>query len=153
MRFSPPGLGRQARLARAADVADLRAIAKRRTPAAAFDYVDGAAKREVTARRSREVFDSVELLPRILHGIAEPDLSVDIAGAHSALPFGIAPTGARAENADVVLLGEADGVTIACRDGALTEVRICLTRDLQPRDCAPDSRRDCTGALLMEAPG
>ncbi|MBS4101956.1 LmeA family phospholipid-binding protein [Tsukamurella paurometabola] len=29
-----------------------------------------------------------------------------------ALPFGIAPTGARAENADVVLLGEADGVTV-----------------------------------------
>ena len=93
MRFAPPGLGRQARLARAADVADLRAIAKRRTPAAAFDYVDGAAKREVTARRSREVFDSVELLPRILHGVAAPDLSVEIAGARSALPFGIAPTG------------------------------------------------------------
>ncbi|MCA0157980.1 LmeA family phospholipid-binding protein [Tsukamurella sp. M9C] len=29
-----------------------------------------------------------------------------------ALPFGVAPTGARAENADVVLLGEADGVTV-----------------------------------------
>ncbi|KWW41416.1 MULTISPECIES: alpha-hydroxy acid oxidase [Micrococcus] len=93
MRFAPPTLGRKARLARAADVADLRAIAKRRTPAAAFDYVDGAAKREITARRSREVFDSVELLPRILHGVAAPDLSVEIAGARSALPFGIAPTG------------------------------------------------------------
>ncbi|MET9329420.1 LmeA family phospholipid-binding protein [Tsukamurella sp. NPDC003166] len=29
-----------------------------------------------------------------------------------ALPFGIRPTGARGENADVVLLGEADGVTV-----------------------------------------
>lgn len=29
-----------------------------------------------------------------------------------ALPFGIVPTAARAENADVVLLGEADGVTV-----------------------------------------
>lgn len=84
---------RAARLKKAADVADLRAIAKRRTPTAAFDYVDGAAKREITARRSREVFDSVELVPRILHGVAAPDLSVDIAGTHSALPFGIAPTG------------------------------------------------------------
>ena len=39
------------------------------------------------------VLRSVELLPRILHGVAAPDLSVEIAGARSALPFGIAPTG------------------------------------------------------------
>jgi len=46
----------------------------------------------------------------------------------------------------------ADGVTIACRDGALTEIRICLTRDLEPRDCAPDVRRDCGAArVLIEA--
>lgn len=94
MRFGAPRADRRAaRLSKAADVADLRRIAKRRTPTPAFDYVDGAAKRELTHIRAREVFDSVELLPRILHGIAEPDLSVDIAGAHSALPFGIAPTG------------------------------------------------------------
>lgn len=94
MRFGAPRADRRAaRLSKAADVADLRRIAKRRTPTPAFDYVDGAAKRELTHTRAREVFDSVELLPRILHGIAEPDLSVDIAGAHSALPFGIAPTG------------------------------------------------------------
>ena len=46
----------------------------------------------------------------------------------------------------------ADGVTIRCRDGALTEVRICLTRDLEPRDCAPDVRRDCGDAVLEIAP-
>jgi len=94
LRFSPPTFGRrEARLARAADIWDLRAIAKRRTPSAAFDYVDGAAGREITARRAREVFDAVELLPRILHGTAQSDLSTTIAGGASALPFGIAPTG------------------------------------------------------------
>ena len=36
-----------------------------------------------------------------------------------------------------------DAITITCRGQALQEVRICLTRDLQPRDCAPDIRRDC----------
>ena len=46
-----------------------------------------------------------------------------------------------------------NGITVTCNGKRLDEVRICLTRDLQPRDCAPDSRRDCTGALLMEAPG
>ncbi|MDO5647328.1 ribonuclease T2 [Paracoccus sp. (in: a-proteobacteria)] len=36
-----------------------------------------------------------------------------------------------------------DGVTVTCSGDALQEVRICLTRDLHPRDCAPDTRRDC----------
>ncbi len=36
-----------------------------------------------------------------------------------------------------------DGITVTCRGKALQEVRICLTRDFQPRDCAPDVRRDC----------
>lgn len=94
MKFKAPSLDRRtARLAAAADVWDLRTIAKRRTPTAAFDYVDGAAGREITARRARQVFDSVELLPRILHGTAHSDLSTTIAGAASKLPFGIAPTG------------------------------------------------------------
>lgn len=37
----------------------------------------------------------------------------------------------------------ADMVTVVCRDGTIYEVRICLTRDLEPRVCAPDVRRDC----------
>lgn len=45
-----------------------------------------------------------------------------------------------------------DAITVACRDDALTEVRICLTRDLQPRDCAPDARRDCNRrSVVMES--
>lgn len=35
-------------------------------------------------------------------------------------------------------------LTVTCRDGRVQEVRICLTRDLEPRDCAPDVARDCT---------
>src|SRR5690606_3431657 len=94
MKFKLPSANRRAvHLAAAADVWDLRTIAKRRTPTAAFDYVDGAAGRATTATRARQVFDSVELLPRILHGTAQSDLSTPNAGAPSALPFGIAPTG------------------------------------------------------------
>lgn len=44
-----------------------------------------------------------------------------------------------------------DGVTVTCKAQALAEVRICLTRDLTPRDCAPDVRRDCSRSrVLME---
>jgi ribonuclease T2 len=38
---------------------------------------------------------------------------------------------------------DADGVTVTCRNGYVQEVRVCLSRDLTPRACAPDTRRDC----------
>lgn len=44
-----------------------------------------------------------------------------------------------------------DAVTVKCRDGQLSEVRICLTRDLEPRTCGKDVVRDC-GARLMDVP-
>ena len=37
-----------------------------------------------------------------------------------------------------------DGVTVTCTDGAIQEARICLTKDLTPRTCGADVRRDCT---------
>lgn len=44
-----------------------------------------------------------------------------------------------------------DGITVTCKGSDLAELRICLTRDLEPRDCAPDARRDCGRAqILME---
>ncbi|GAA1137657.1 alpha-hydroxy acid oxidase [Nesterenkonia lutea] len=94
LRFRPLTLERRAaRLAAAADMWDLRNIARRRTPKSAFDYADGGAGAELTVRRTREAFDSTELLPRILHSTAAADLTTTIAGGSSALPFGIAPTG------------------------------------------------------------
>ena len=36
-----------------------------------------------------------------------------------------------------------DGITITCKQGRIQEARICLTRDFQFRQCAPDTRRDC----------
>ncbi len=38
----------------------------------------------------------------------------------------------------------ADQVTVTCTSGVIQEVRICLTRDLAPRNCAADVVRDCT---------
>ena len=37
-----------------------------------------------------------------------------------------------------------DMVTVTCQAGRVQEVRICLTRELEPRACAPDVARDCT---------
>ncbi len=37
-----------------------------------------------------------------------------------------------------------DQITITCDDDRIQEARICLTKDLTPRRCGPDARRDCT---------
>lgn len=36
-----------------------------------------------------------------------------------------------------------DQITITCTDGMIQEVRLCLTRDLEPRRCGEDTIRDC----------
>jgi L-lactate dehydrogenase (cytochrome) len=84
---------RQRRLDRCASVWDVRALARRRTPRAVFDYTDGAAMSESSLRRSREAYRRVEFTARVLRDVAEVDTSVDLLGATSALPFAFAPTG------------------------------------------------------------
>jgi len=81
------------RLARAASIADLREIARRRTPRAAFDYTDGAAGDEISLARSRQSFSCVEFVPRVLRDVSEVDTSTTMLGRHSAMPFAFAPTG------------------------------------------------------------
>lgn len=44
-----------------------------------------------------------------------------------------------------------EAVTIKCRDNRLTEVRVCLTADLEPRKCGKDVIRDC-GARIIDVP-
>ena len=81
------------RLARAQTIGDLRAIARRRTPRAVFDYTDGGAEGEVSLRQATEVFDRVEFAPRILRDVTLTDTSTSILGQPSALPMAFAPTG------------------------------------------------------------
>ena len=84
---------RHRRLQSAQTVWDLRTIARRRTPAAAFDYTDGAAEGEISLRRARQAFRDVEFHPDILRPAPSVDTSCQILGGTSAMPFGIAPTG------------------------------------------------------------
>jgi len=94
MQFKKPELdARKRRLDAALTIADLRTIAKRRTPKAAFDYTDGAAEGELSLARARQAFQDIEFHPDILRPAAEVDMSTEILGGPSALPFGIAPTG------------------------------------------------------------
>jgi len=94
MKFKKPELnGKKRRLESALTIYDLRTIAKKRTPKAAFDYTDGSAEDEISLTRARQAFEDIEFSPSILRPAAEVDTSVQIFGGPSALPFGIAPTG------------------------------------------------------------
>ncbi|HEY5879604.1 MAG TPA: alpha-hydroxy acid oxidase [Nakamurella sp.] len=94
IRFKKPEFnGRKRRLDTALTIDDLRRIAKRRTPAAAFDYTDGAAEGELSLRRARQAFEDVEFHPDILRPAPQVNASTTVLGDTSALPFGIAPTG------------------------------------------------------------
>ncbi|UFU05896.1 alpha-hydroxy acid oxidase [Ruania halotolerans] len=94
LQFKRPELdGRKRRLDAALTIDDLRTIAQRRTPKAAFDYTEGAAEKELSLARARQAFEDVEFHPSILRNVASVDTGVEILGGPSALPFGIAPTG------------------------------------------------------------
>src|SRR6478752_6212158 len=92
MKFKAPDLnGKRRRLSSALTIADLRLIAKRRTPKAAFDYTDGAAEGELSLTRARQAFEDVEFHPSILRSVPVVDTTREVLGGTSALPFGIAP--------------------------------------------------------------
>ncbi|WP_062209156.1 alpha-hydroxy acid oxidase [Demequina oxidasica] len=94
IRFKRPEFdARKRRLAAAHTIADLRAIAKRRTPKGAFDYTDGAAEEELSLQRAREAFQEIEFHPAILRDVSRLDTGWDVLGSRVELPFGIAPTG------------------------------------------------------------
>ena len=94
LHFKKPDLNaKRRRLQSAQTIWDLRTIARRRTPAAAFDYTDGAAEGEISLRRARQAFRDVEFHPDILRPAPSVDTSCQILGGTSAMPFGIAPTG------------------------------------------------------------
>ncbi|MHA6693787.1 alpha-hydroxy acid oxidase [Homoserinimonas sp. A520] len=94
MKFKTPELNaRRRRLASALTIYDLRTIAQRRTPKAAFDYTDGAAEAEVSLARARQAFEDIEFSPSILRDVSTVSTRWDVLGAPVALPFGIAPTG------------------------------------------------------------
>ena len=71
---------------------DFRRMAKARLPGPIFDYIDGAADDEVTYRRNTTAFDRCDLVPNVLRGVGEIDLSVTVMGQRLALPVYCSPT-------------------------------------------------------------
>src|SRR5436190_15253871 len=77
---------------RVVNIADLRKLARRRLPNAAFDYLDGGADDEITARDNVAAFSEVVFKPRQAV-MCTPDLSANILGVDLAIPALLAPIG------------------------------------------------------------
>ncbi len=94
LKFKAPELNaKKRRLAGALTIYDLRDIARRRTPRAAFDYTEGAAEAEISLARARQAFEDIQFTPSILRDVSTVDTSRTVLGGPVAQPFGIAPTG------------------------------------------------------------
>ncbi len=80
------------RLADCHNFQDFRRLARRRLPGPIFNYIDGAADDEVTYRRNTAAFEDCDLVPNVLRGVKDIDLSVTVMGQKLALPVYCSPT-------------------------------------------------------------
>ncbi len=88
--------------------------------------------------RSRQAYDSVRL-PEVFRHLAR-----DI---H--LPASVVEDAFIEANPGL----ERNMITVTCNGGRIAEIRLCLTRDLDPRPCGEDAIRDCRiKDALMEKP-
>jgi len=74
------------------NTADFRELARRRMPAPIFDYIDGAADDEVTLRRNTEAYERCDLVPNVLAGVENIDMSTTVMGQKLDMPFFLSPT-------------------------------------------------------------
>ena len=71
---------------------DFRTLAKQRIPSPIFHYIDGAADDEITLLQNTKSFEKCDLVPNILRGVEEVDLSVTLMGKKINLPLFFSPT-------------------------------------------------------------
>ena len=74
------------------NVNDFRTLARKRLPFPIFDYIDGAADDEVTRRRNTAAYESCDLVPNVLAGVEDIDMSTTVMGKKLAMPLFLSPT-------------------------------------------------------------
>ena len=70
---------------------DFRKLAKKNLPAPIFHYIDGGSDDETTLKRNTESFLKCDLVPNILAGVGEPDLSTTVFGQKVDMPLFLSP--------------------------------------------------------------
>lgn len=80
-------------LSRAAEIADLRRMARRRLPRGIFEFIDGGAGAGITRAANMADFEDITLMPRMGVDVAACETATTILGRRAALPLILAPTG------------------------------------------------------------
>lgn len=99
----------------ALSIAELRAIAKRRVPHFAFEYVDSGAEDEITLKRNQAVFNSIQFVYRVLKDTAQRRQHTTLFDQQIDAPLIIAPTALnnmQCKNGDIALARAAAGANI-----------------------------------------
>ncbi|MEM9533389.1 MAG: alpha-hydroxy acid oxidase [Pseudomonadota bacterium] len=71
---------------------DFRRLARRRLPSPLYHYIDGGADDETTLRRNTDAFEEVDLVPNVLAGVSNVDLTTQVLGQTLKVPFFFSPT-------------------------------------------------------------
>ncbi|MBL4727038.1 MAG: alpha-hydroxy-acid oxidizing protein [Rhizobiaceae bacterium] len=71
---------------------DFRTLAQKRLPSPIFNYIDGAADDETTYRHNTEAFERCDLVPNVLTGVEDIDMSVTVMGQKLDMPIYCSPT-------------------------------------------------------------
>ncbi|MPZ52390.1 MAG: alpha-hydroxy-acid oxidizing protein [Acidimicrobiia bacterium] len=126
------------RLRKAANVADLRRIAKRRLPRGVFDYIDGGAEDEYALNRNSAVFRDAVFRPRVLRNVGKVDASTTILGKRVPFPLVLAPTG-------FTRIADSPGELAVARAAARAEIPYTLstlgTRSIEEVAAVSDGRK------------
>ncbi len=73
-------------------VDDFRELARRKLPYPVFHYIDGAADDEVTRNRNTQAYEDCDLVPNVLAGVADIDMSTTLMGRRIDMPLFLSPT-------------------------------------------------------------
>lgn len=116
---------------------DFREAARRRLPRFLFDYIDGAAYAEVTARRNVDDLAAVTLRQRVLVDVSAIDLSTQLFGTRQSLPVMLGPVGisglyARRGEAQAAAAASARGVPLC-----LSSLSVCGLREVAAASALP----------------
>jgi len=122
---------------RISSASDFRAAAKKRLPRFLFDYIDGAAYAELTARRNVADLAEVALRQRVLRDVSECDMSMTLFGRRQAMPVALGPVGLAGMYAR---RGEAQAARAAAAKGvpfSLSSLSVCDIRETAAASAAP----------------
>jgi L-lactate dehydrogenase (cytochrome) len=116
---------------------DYRELARRRLPRHLFDYLDGAAYDEVTARENRQAFQRLRLRQRVMRDVSQLKLSTRVLGQDLDLPLILAPlgiAGVMARRAEVQAARAAEAAGVAFCEST---VSICSIEEVRAATMAP----------------